>query len=162
MTWAWWSKFLVRKFSDSRRHCVKSVQIWSFFWSVFSCIWTEYGNLFRKYLYSVQIQENTDQKKLRILKLFTQWEYLELSRAFTTVLLCERNSKCYNCWRLTVYLLLGPEIFHQLESVMKKKSKRFKEEKYQCACLSSVLLYLLLHARKDISRQTKKSHFNTI
>ena len=162
MTWVWWSKFLIRKFSDSRRHCVKSVQIWSFFWSVFSCIWTEYGNLFRKSLYWVQIQENADQKKLRILKLFTQWEYLELSRAFTTVLLCERNSKCYNCWRLTVYLLLGPEIFHQLESVMKKKSKRFKEEKYQCACLSSVLLYLLLHARKDISRQTKKSHFNTI
>ena len=24
-------------------HCVKSVQIWSFFWSVFSRIWTEYG-----------------------------------------------------------------------------------------------------------------------
>ena len=23
--------------------CVKSVQIRSFFWSVFSCIWTEYG-----------------------------------------------------------------------------------------------------------------------
>ena len=26
-------------------HCVKSVQIWSYFWSVFSCIRTEYGNL---------------------------------------------------------------------------------------------------------------------
>ena len=25
-------------------HCVKSVQIRSFFWSVFSCIWTEYGD----------------------------------------------------------------------------------------------------------------------
>ena len=24
-------------------NCVKSVQIRSFFWSVFSCIWTEYG-----------------------------------------------------------------------------------------------------------------------
>ena len=28
-------------------HCVKSVQIRSFFWSVFSCIWTEYGDLRR-------------------------------------------------------------------------------------------------------------------
>ena len=26
-------------------HCVKSVQIRSFFWSVFYCIWTEYGDL---------------------------------------------------------------------------------------------------------------------
>ena len=37
-------------------HCVKSVQIWSFFWSVFSCIQTEYGDLCP---YSVRIQENT-------------------------------------------------------------------------------------------------------
>ena len=26
-------------------YCVKDLQIWSFFWSVFSCIWTEYGNI---------------------------------------------------------------------------------------------------------------------
>ena len=26
------------------RHCVKSIQIRSFFWSLFSHIWTEYGN----------------------------------------------------------------------------------------------------------------------
>ena len=36
-----------------------------FFWSVFSSIWTEYGDL-RKPPYSVQIRENTDQKKIRI------------------------------------------------------------------------------------------------
>ena len=33
-----------------------------FFWSVFSHIPTEYGNLLRKSPYSVRIQENTDQK----------------------------------------------------------------------------------------------------
>ena len=33
-----------------------------FFWSAFSRVWTEYGNLLRKSLYSVQMQENTDQK----------------------------------------------------------------------------------------------------
>ena len=33
-------------------HCVKSVQIRSFFWSVFSCIRTEYGDLLHK-LHSV-------------------------------------------------------------------------------------------------------------
>ena len=45
---------------------LESVQIRSFFWSLFSCIWTEYGGLLRKSLYLVQIQQNTEQKKLRI------------------------------------------------------------------------------------------------
>ena len=45
-------------------HCVKSVQIQSFFWSVFSCIWTEYGEILFISLYSVRMRENTDQKKL--------------------------------------------------------------------------------------------------
>ena len=52
--------------------CVKILQIWSFFWSVFSRVQTEYGDLWNKYPYSVQIRENKDQKKLRIWKLFTQ------------------------------------------------------------------------------------------
>ena len=43
-------------------HCVKSIQIRSYFWSVFSFIWTEYGDLRSKSLYSVRIQEITDQK----------------------------------------------------------------------------------------------------
>ena len=52
--------------------CVKSVhQMRSFFWSVSSCIWTEYGDLRSESPYSIQIQENTDQKKLRIWTLFT-------------------------------------------------------------------------------------------
>ena len=53
-------------------HCVKSVQILSFFWSVFSCILTEYGDLRSTSPYSARIQENTEQKKLRIWTLFTQ------------------------------------------------------------------------------------------
>ena len=53
-------------------HCVKSVQIRSFFRSVFSSIWTEYGDLWLKSPYSVRILENTDQKKLRIWTRFTQ------------------------------------------------------------------------------------------
>ena len=50
----------------------KSVQIRSFFWSVFSCIRTKYGDLRSKSPYSIQIQENADQKKLRIWALFMQ------------------------------------------------------------------------------------------
>ena len=37
-----------------------------------SCIRTKYGDFLRKSLYSVRIQENRDQKKLRIWALFTQ------------------------------------------------------------------------------------------
>ena len=44
---------------------VKSVQIRSFFWSVFSRIQTEYGEILR-------MRENMDQKKLSIWTLFTQ------------------------------------------------------------------------------------------
>ena len=43
-------------------HCVKSIQIRSYFWSVFSCTGTEYGDLLRKSPNSVQIQENMGQK----------------------------------------------------------------------------------------------------
>ena len=54
-----WQSFIGRLYEG---HCMKSVQIRSYFWSVLSCIRTEYGDLLRKSLYSYQIQENTDQK----------------------------------------------------------------------------------------------------
>ena len=53
--------------------CVKSVQIRSFFWSVFFRIRTEYGEIRSISPYSVRMRENTDQKQLRIWTLFTQW-----------------------------------------------------------------------------------------
>ena len=53
-------------------HCVKSIQIRSFFSSFFSCIRTECGDFLRKFQYSVRIQEHKDQKKLSIWTLFTQ------------------------------------------------------------------------------------------
>ena len=53
-------------------HCVKTVQIRSFLWSVFSSIRTEYGEILRISPYSVWMRENMDQKKLRISTLFTQ------------------------------------------------------------------------------------------
>ena len=47
------------------KHCVKSVQVLSF-WSVFSCIQSEYRKI-----------ENTDQEKLRIWTLFMQWKSMQ-------------------------------------------------------------------------------------
>ena len=61
-------KFIFKNFKGNylNSHGVKSVQIRSFFWSVFSRIWTEYEDLLRKSPYSVQIRQNSKQKKLRI------------------------------------------------------------------------------------------------
>ena len=54
-------------------HCEKCPDT-EFFWSVFFRIWTKYGDLLYKSPNSVRIRENTDQKKLHIWTLFTQWE----------------------------------------------------------------------------------------
>ena len=51
----------------NKSHCVKSVQIRSFFWSLFSRIRTECI-----FPYSIRMRENTDQKKLYIWTHFTQ------------------------------------------------------------------------------------------
>ena len=55
-----------------RSHNVKNVQIRSFFWSVFSRISTEYGEILRISPYSVRMPENTNQKKLRIWTLYKE------------------------------------------------------------------------------------------
>ena len=48
-------------FLCKKRHCVKSVRIRSFFWPLFSCIWTEYGEIMSISPYLVRMKENTDQ-----------------------------------------------------------------------------------------------------
>ena len=72
-------------FNSQDLHCVKNVCIRSFSglyflafglnterYSVFSRIWTEYGEKLCISPYSVRMRENTDQKNLRIWTLFTQ------------------------------------------------------------------------------------------
>ena len=79
-------KFITSKFSNVKylrnhqlrmlllktNHCVKGLQIRSFFWSVFSRIRTEYGDLWSKSLYSVHTTAKYEPGKLRIWTLFTQ------------------------------------------------------------------------------------------
>ena len=62
-------------------HCLKSVKVQSFSWSVFSHTPAECGNIRSKSLYSARIRENTDQKKLRIWALFAQWLKIEANKA---------------------------------------------------------------------------------
>ena len=57
---------------------MKIVQIRSFFWSVFSRIRTEYGEIRSISPYSVRMRENTDQKKLHIWTLFMQWVFIKV------------------------------------------------------------------------------------
>ena len=58
---------------------MKSVQIRSFFWSVFSHIRTEYKKMRSISPYLVRMRKNTDQKKLRIWTLFTQCYFQKLN-----------------------------------------------------------------------------------
>ena len=55
-----------------KSYCVKRFQIRNLFWSKFSRIRTEHGDLRSKSPYSVRQRENMDQKKLRIWTLFAQ------------------------------------------------------------------------------------------
>ena len=54
------------------KHRVKSIQIRSFFWSPFSRISTEYGEILCICPFCVRMRESTDQQKLRIWTFFTQ------------------------------------------------------------------------------------------
>ena len=56
----------------AKYHCAKSVQVRSFFCSVFSRIWTEYGEMRSISPYLVRMRQNTDQKKLCIWTFFPQ------------------------------------------------------------------------------------------
>ena len=85
------SKYIHRKMFASLQifltnHCVKSIQFRSFQQN------TEFF-LVRIFLYSVRIQENTDQKKLRIWTIFTQW--------ISLFFLFEKNFRVVNSLRLT-------------------------------------------------------------
>ena len=55
-------KFIMKIINFSITHCVKSVQIRSYFWSVFSCIRTEYG------FYGVNIRIQPEYRKIRTRK----------------------------------------------------------------------------------------------
>ena len=58
----WVKRALQIALKNISQHCVKRVQTRSFFWSVFSRIWTEYGEIRSISPYSVQMRENRDQK----------------------------------------------------------------------------------------------------
>ena len=82
----WWIERVFFFHANTHLGKLKTVsKIRSFFWSVFFCIRTEYRDLLRKSPYSVRIQENGDQKKLRIWTLFRLCGHCEkCARSFTS------------------------------------------------------------------------------
>ena len=74
-------------------YCVKRVQTRSYLWSVFSRIWTEYGDLWSKSPYLAKIRENMDQEKLRIWALYMQW--LFFTKIFKKALLMSLPNVIY-------------------------------------------------------------------
>ena len=77
-------------------HCVKSVQIQSYFWSAFSRIRTEYGGIRSISPYSVWMRENTDQKKLRIWTFFKQKLNMVCAMLWSTPDMILRNQSMLN------------------------------------------------------------------
>ena len=109
------SKWRQKSYLRFHWNCVKSVQIRSYFWSVFSCIRTEYGNLRSKLVYSVRIQENTNQKKLRIWTLFTQCPYF-LIRSLRSDL----HKSFFQCLSLSIWFLLFFDFWYFINLLFQK------------------------------------------
>ena len=80
--WIIKSTICILLFLISIYHCVKSVKIWSFFWSVISRIQTEYGEILRISPYPIWMREYRDQEKRLIWTLFTQCILFKMSTNF--------------------------------------------------------------------------------
>ena len=82
----------------SKNQCVKSVQIRSFFWSVFSCIWTEYS-------WNLRIQSEyrkTRTRKNSIFGRFSRSEWNTISEELDS-----KNKKTFTIQY--IYLISNPE-----------------------------------------------------
>ena len=75
IVFAYYFHMLYQSYSFLEQHCVKSVQIRSFFWYIISRIRTEYGEIRSISPYLARMRENTDQKKLRIWTFFAQCNF---------------------------------------------------------------------------------------
>ena len=97
-------------------YCVKSVQIRSFFRSVFSRIRTVYGEILRISPYSIRMRENMDQKKIPYLDTFHAVQFWilrkELAEFYTKqkqpseVFYQRRCSKKNTCDRVSILIKL--------------------------------------------------------
>ena len=88
------------KWIESSHHCVKRVQIWSFFWFVFSCLWTEHGpdkNLCLDTFHAVHLtsflKENCDAGLIKFHRDYQKDMYNALKRKTTEPICTPRECK---------------------------------------------------------------------
>ena len=78
------NKIIIRSNTNKNIHCVKSVQIRSFFWSVFSRIQTEYGEILRSFFWSVFSPIRTEYGEILVFGHFSRsvqiWHPLHFQR----------------------------------------------------------------------------------
>ena len=91
-------------FTKSSFHCVKSTQIRTFFWSIFSRIQAAYEEIRSISPYSVQMREYKDQKKLPIWTLFTQY-LISCYSTLNGLVPCFRLFNIWNAVGFYFYLL---------------------------------------------------------
>ena len=133
-------------------HCVKNVQMRSFFWSVCSRIRTGYGDLLHKSPYSARIRENADRKKLVFRQFSRSANDPILSLAIRLPVVAFRfNSEAVvrRCSENPEKLLMVIVNTFTFQKVFQKKSvlKNFAKftENYQCLSLQATASELLLY-----------------
>ena len=131
-----------------------------FFWFVLSCIWTEYGDLWSKSWYSVRLQENTYQEKLRIWTLFTQCFFWSVIRWVTVsiVIVTFRKRPCfiYNFFKMVNCVVHGFAKVVSIDGVY-----HFRQNRLWCQVLLHIqaffsccnLLYIIVWGVIKITRR---------
>ena len=100
-----------------------------FYCSVFSCIRTEYGDLRSKSPYSVRIQKNTDQKKLRIWTFFTHCTK-RLGKCFFAFCSIVHKVVQFCCQMFTILSEVDRKMSHiHFFNCQRSNFKRFKKGK---------------------------------
>ena len=95
-------------------HCVKSVKIRSYFWSIFSCIWTEYGDLQSNRKYGPEITPHFHADFSRSGRWYFHWflafkEQLKMTRQCLL-------AQVYKCIRKTLqYTSNIPNVYTKLK-----------------------------------------------
>ena len=116
---------------------MKIVQIRNFFWSVFSHIRTEYGEILRISPYSAQMQENTNLKKLRIWTLFTQWLWKNTERRSQKLyyeVFCKTTEMCSAKMLKGILKICGEFFCKTAETFFTKSLNHVLQKYWQVVC----------------------------
>ena len=115
-----------------------SVQIWSFFWSVFSRIRTDNGEIRNISPYSVRMTENTDQKKLHIWALFSQMYFSTFGTVWTPK---KSFSNMFSC---IIYVKLNKMVYEYFSN-----KRLFNRLKYTSPKASNIKYFWILSSHHE-------------